>query len=212
MRIGPVATRPASLSAPSDRGEATRRHILDVAASAFAEHGYRGISLNDIVRESRLTKGAFYFHFPSKEALALAVFQDKQELWLARTMSAAATEKRAIDQLEAMLDVGCDLCETDSSARVVGRLCFELSSEQHLLPLMRDHLTKWFDATEHVIARAQDEGDVRRDLDARQMAETIVAAFIGIEQISDELSRLKDFRRRIEGLRTLVSAALRTRT
>lgn len=206
-----MVAKPASLSAATDRGEVTRRHILDVAASAFAEHGYRGVSLNDIVRESGLTKGAFYFHFPSKEALAVAVFQDKQELWLGTTMEAVAGKARAIDQLEAMLDAGCDLCETDASARVVGRLCFELSSEKRLLPLMTEHLTRWFDATEQVIARAQEEGDVRLDLDTRLMAETIVAAFIGIEQISDELSDLKDFRRRIEGLRILTLAAIGTR-
>lgn len=205
-----MATKTASLSPPADRAETTRRHILDVAASAFAEHGYRGISLNDIVRESGLTKGAFYFHFPSKEALAVAVFQDKQELWIGRTAEAMSAHTRAIDQLEAMLDAGCELCESDASARVVGRLCFELSSEERLLPLMSDHLDKWFEVTAHVIARAQEEGDARPDLDARQMAETIVAAFIGIEQISDELSRLSDFRRRIEGLRTLTLAALRT--
>ncbi len=206
-----MATRTASLSPATDRGEATRRHIIDVAAAAFAEHGYRGISLNDIVRASGLTKGAFYFHFPSKEALALAVFQDKQEMWLGRMAEAMSDHRRAIDQLEAMLDVGCDLCETDASARVVGRLCFELSSEERLLPLMSDHLDKWFEVTEHLIALAQQQGDARPDLDARQMAETIVAAFIGIEQISDELSRLSDFRRRIEGLRILTLAALRTR-
>ena len=200
----------ASLSPATDRGGATRRHILDVAGAAFAGHGYRGISLNDIVRDSGLTKGAFYFHFPSKEALAVAVFQDKQELWLGRTLEAITGKVRAIDQLEAMLDAGCDLCETDASARVVGRLCFELSSEDHLLPLMADHLDKWFEVTAHVIRQAQEQGDVKPDLDARQLAETIVAAFIGIEQISDELSRLSDFRRRIEGLRVLTLAALRT--
>jgi AcrR family transcriptional regulator len=206
-----VAIKAASVSPATDRGEATRRHILEVAASAFAEHGYRGISLNDIVRESDLTKGAFYFHFPSKEALALAVFQDKQDRWVGRILSALETKPRAIDCLEVMLDVGCDIYEQDSSARVVGRLCFELSSEASASPVLSAHLAMWFEVTEQLIRRAQEQGDVRTDIDARQMAETIVAAFIGIEQVSDELSGLKDFRRRIDGLRTLTFAAIRTR-
>ena len=211
MRIGPVASKAAPVSPATDRGEATRRHILEVAASAFAEHGYRGISLNDIVRESRLTKGAFYFHFPSKEALAIEVFRDKQDRWVGRIMAAIETKPRAIDCLEMMLDVGCDIYEQDSSARVVGRLCFELQSEESANPILSAHLTMWFDVTEQLIIRAQEEGDVRADIDPRPTAETIVAAFIGIEQVSDELSRLSDFRRRIEGLRTLTFAAIRTR-
>lgn len=198
-------------TASTDRGEATRRHILDVAAKAFAEFGYRGISLNDIVRDSSLTKGAFYFHFPSKEALALAVFRDKQESWIGQTMSAVMAHERAVDQLEAMLDVGCDIYERDSSARVVGRLCMELASQKELSPHLTAHLVTWFDVTEQLIRRAQEEGDVRRDIEARLAAETIVAAFIGIEQVSDELSGLADFRRRVEGLRTLTFAALGTK-
>jgi AcrR family transcriptional regulator len=200
-----------SPAAATDRGEASRQHILAVAALAFAEHGYNGVSLNDIVRDTGLTKGAFYFHFPSKEALALAVFQDKQDRWVGRILAALETKPRAIDCLEAMLDVGCDIYEQDSSARVVGRLCFELSSEASASPMLSAHLAMWFEVTEQLIARAQQEGDVRADIDARVTAETIVGAFIGIEQVSDELSGLKDFRRRIEGLRMLTFAAIRTR-
>jgi len=197
--------------ATTDRGEATRRHILDVAGRAFAEHGYRGISLNDIVRESGSTKGAFYFHFPSKEALALAVFKDKQEDWIGQTMSALMQCHRAIDQLEAMLEVGCDILERDVSVRVVGRLCLELASQEELQPRLLPHLTTWFDMTAELIRRAQEEGDVRTDIDPKVFAETIVAAFMGIEHVSDALSGFGDFRRRIDGLRQVVMAAIAIR-
>jgi AcrR family transcriptional regulator len=198
-------------STSTDRAEATRRQILDAAARAFAEHGYRGISLNDIVRESGLTKGAFYFHFPSKEALALAVFRDKQEAWIGRTMGAVLQRPRAIEQLEAMLDVGCDIYETDVAARAVSRLCHELASEEDLRPHSQAHLQTWFDITEQLIVRAQAEGDVRAEIDPRTTAETICTAFIGVEEVSAAMSGLQDFRGRIEGLRTLVLAALKTR-
>jgi len=56
----------------TDRGGETRRRILDVAAEAFAERGYAGTSLSEVLKASGVTKGGFYFHFPSKEALALA--------------------------------------------------------------------------------------------------------------------------------------------
>lgn len=205
-----MAARAVSSGPATDRGETTRRHILNVAASAFADHGYRGISLNDVVRESGLTKGAFYFHFPSKEALALAVFQDKQERWVAQIMAAIARRSRARDQLESMFDVGCEIYENDSSARVVGRMCVELFAEKQLTPHVTAHLTAWFDLVEELIVRAQHEGDIRSDVDARSTAETMVAAFIGIEQVSDELSGLSDLRRRVHGLRTLVFDALAT--
>jgi TetR/AcrR family transcriptional repressor of nem operon len=188
----------------SDRAEITRRHILDFAADAFAQHGFRGISLNDIVRASGLTKGAFYFHFPSKEALALAVFRDRQERWVARTMEALQTQPRAVDRLDAILDVGATMFESDPSARVIGRLCTEMSPH----PELSSHLNVWFELIADLIRQGQKEGDVRKNVDPQTTAETLAAAFIGIEQVSGALSGFTDIRRRIEGLRALVRAAL----
>lgn len=194
----------------TDRAGTTRRHIIEVAAKAFADHGYRGISLNDIVRESSLTKGAFYFHFPSKEALALAVFHDRQDRWVAKTLAGVMERPRAIDQLEAMLDVGCDIFEGDASARAISRLCQEWSSQEDLVEHSRSHLTRWFEITTEMITRGQQEGDVRPEIDARRTAETLCAAFIGIEEVSAAMSGLEDFRARIEGLRALTLGAIKT--
>ena len=200
-----------SSAAATDRGETTRRHILDVAAHAFAEHGYNGVSLNDIVRDSGLTKGAFYFHFPSKEALALEVFGTKQEEWQAAVAEELAGKKRAIDRLNAVMDCGCEMYEDDASARVVGRLCVELSRDRKLAPRLTVYLESWFSLVEALIREAQDDGDARKDLDARITAETIVSSFIGVEQVSDALTELGDFRLRIENLRTFTLAALAPR-
>jgi AcrR family transcriptional regulator len=204
--VSKVAAAPAS--PPRDRAEGTRRQILDAAANAFASHGYHGVSLNDIVRESGLTKGAFYFHFPSKEALALEVFRTKQEQWVSATMAAVMATPRAIDRLNAMLDCGCDLYETDASARVVGRLCVELSRDPQLAPKLTVFLTVWFDIVAGLIRQAQSEGDARRDIDPTIAAETIVSAYLGVEQVSDALSGMSDMRRRMEGLRTMAMAAI----
>jgi hypothetical protein len=126
-------------------------------------------------------------------------------------MSAVMQRPRAIDQLEAMLEVGCDIHERDVSARVVGRLCLELASQEELQPRLLPHLTTWFDLTAQLIRRAQEEGDVRSDIEPKVFAETIVAAFMGIEHLSDALSGFEDFRRRIDGLRKLVMAAIAVR-
>lgn len=199
----------STTTAATDRGETTRRHILGVAAHAFAEHGYNGVSLNDIVRDTGLTKGAFYFHFPSKEALALEVFGTKQEEWQAAIIEDMLAHPRAIDRLNAILDCGCEMYEVDASARVVGRLCVELSRDRKLAPRLTGYLKAWFDMVAELIKTAQEEGDVRTDLDPRTTAETIVSAFIGVEQVSDALTELGDFRARIEHLHTFVMAALR---
>src|ERR1700712_3317090 len=52
----------------------TKRALVDVATQQFSEHGYGGTSLDAIVADARLTKGALYHHFSGKQALFEAVF------------------------------------------------------------------------------------------------------------------------------------------
>lgn len=54
----------------------TRAVLIAAAAQEFADRGYAGASINSILANSTSTKGALYFHFPSKEALAEAVLED----------------------------------------------------------------------------------------------------------------------------------------
>ncbi|MFE0017752.1 TetR/AcrR family transcriptional regulator [Mesorhizobium sp. NPDC059054] len=47
--------------------------LLDCAQRLFFEHGYDNTTVNDIIREAGLSKGAFYHYFASKEALLEAL-------------------------------------------------------------------------------------------------------------------------------------------
>jgi AcrR family transcriptional regulator len=200
----------ATVAPVTGRGEGTRRCIIDEAAIAFARSGYAGTSLNDVIAATGLTKGAFYFHFPSKEALALEVFRSKQEEWVAKAMEAARRKQRALDQLKEMLRATCDVHETDPAARAVARLCWELGEQPDLAPKMKPFLTNWFDLLEGILRRAQDEGDVRTDVNARAVAEVCVAAFIGISDVSHLLSGNLDLRQRAEQLMDLILPTIST--
>src|SRR3954469_19860265 len=53
--------------------EHTRRPLIDAAARMFAERGYARTSIDDVAGEARVTRGALYHHFPSKQAIFNAV-------------------------------------------------------------------------------------------------------------------------------------------
>lgn len=54
---------------PKDQKAKTRERILDAAATVFRREGFSGGGVDAVMREAGLTAGAFYAHFPSKDAL-----------------------------------------------------------------------------------------------------------------------------------------------
>jgi AcrR family transcriptional regulator len=201
MTLAPTAT---------DRGTETRRRILEEAAQAFADRGYAGTSLNDVLKASGVTKGGFYFHFPSKEALALATLRHKQEQWTGAVMAAVMRRPRAVDQLDAMVEALCDLHEQDRACRAINRLCTELGdAHPELRPQLGTQLTTWMDMVAAVIRRGQDEGDIRPDVEPTIAAEIAVESFIGLETLSEALTGRADLRRRARDFRDLWLTAIR---
>src|ERR1700722_16805114 len=84
------------------RSDTTREQILRAAAHQFAQRPYYAVDLDDILAEAQLTKGAMYFHFRSKHALALAIVDEQT------VRSGAAVKElftRKLSGLETLIDV-----------------------------------------------------------------------------------------------------------
>jgi AcrR family transcriptional regulator len=60
-----------------------REQILAAAMACFSRQGYHATSMDDVVRQSRLSVGAIYSYFPSKEDLFLALSDHRAEQTLA---------------------------------------------------------------------------------------------------------------------------------
>jgi AcrR family transcriptional regulator len=89
--------------------EATRTALLEEATALFAERGYAGTSLEDVASASRVTRGAVYHHFASKQALFEAVL-DRQEAQVSAEVVAAASVADPWDAAMAALDTYLTHC------------------------------------------------------------------------------------------------------
>ena len=58
------------------RAEITRRKILDAAVDLFTERGFGETGMIDVLKHAEVSKGAFYYHFESKTALAEAIIDE----------------------------------------------------------------------------------------------------------------------------------------
>ena len=52
------------------KGEDTRNRILDAAQTMILDHGFAGVSIDQLIQSLGLTKGAFFHHFKNKNDLA----------------------------------------------------------------------------------------------------------------------------------------------
>src|ERR687898_1823417 len=63
----------------AERRATTRRAFLDAARELFAEKGYTGVTIEEIVVRTGMTKGALYHHFEDKRSLFRAVVEEIEE-------------------------------------------------------------------------------------------------------------------------------------
>jgi AcrR family transcriptional regulator len=67
--------------------ENTRYRIIQAAFQEIHKHGYQGMRIDQVLKNTGLKKGAMYHHFPSKQALGYAVLEERiqkriTELWI----------------------------------------------------------------------------------------------------------------------------------
>ncbi|WP_099024158.1 TetR/AcrR family transcriptional regulator [Mycolicibacterium palauense] len=161
------------------RVDSARRQILRAAAHQFARRSYSAVNLDDILTEAQLTKGAMYFHFRSKRALAVAVIDE----------AIASARKRTADTagqsaLETLIDVTFTLaCQdlTEDLTRAGLNLLAAIGKEDGL---SHELITSWTDSFARLAKRAVDDGDVAAGADAREIARTVVSLFLGLRQTS----------------------------
>jgi AcrR family transcriptional regulator len=106
-------------SLKAEHAEATRAALVSSARALFAERGYAAVSIEQIVRRARVTRGALYHHFEDKEDLFRAVFESVQQD-LGRALMAAANSRRdTAKHLEAGCHAFLDACTEPDVQRIV---------------------------------------------------------------------------------------------
>jgi len=169
------------------KGEATRAFLLRTAALVFAEHGYTGTSLNDLIAASGLTKGAFYFYFRSKAALAIAVLRDQQDRWLRQVSERALSAGTAAEQFQALPGIMLELLATEPGAWSITRLTKDMTEDPATAEEASKPMAAWVEFVADIVRRGQADGDLRSDLDPHHVAVVLIGAFDGLKSLSDVL-------------------------
>lgn len=86
-----------------DRNDNTRQRILNAAIQIFARKGYHDTRVDEIVAASQTSKGAVYFHFPSKQEIFLGLVDEFAHILEVRLVDAIAHHQGGVNKVEAAL-------------------------------------------------------------------------------------------------------------
>jgi TetR/AcrR family transcriptional regulator, transcriptional repressor for nem operon len=164
------------------RADSTRQQILRAAAHQFARQPYHQVGLDDVLAEAELTKGAMYFHFRSKHALALAIIEDQTTRY---TEAVADLLARKFSGLETLIDFSYLMAIRDISDDIARAGLHLLESIGRIEGLQANLLGAWVQTLANTVARAIGEGDIFDDRDPEEVGRLLVSIYMGLRQTSN---------------------------
>ena len=155
------------------KGERTRNAILETAAALATEEGLEPLSIGRLAEATGMSKSGLFAHFGSKEELQLATVDHAASLFVAEVIEPARAAPKGVARVWALCDRMIDYAER----QVFPGGCFfaATSFEFNNRPgAVRDRIAEmmrsWLSYLEHAVEQAQDAGELRPDVSAREIA------------------------------------------
>jgi AcrR family transcriptional regulator len=161
------------------KGRAKRGEILDQAMVLFGEQGYRGASLREIASRCGISHPGLLHHFPTKQALLLAVLEHRDRVDAEQLFDADAS---GVDHLRRLVEVVARNTARRGIVELFTVLSAEATAADHpahafFVARYRDTLA----AIGSAYARARDEGALRPGIEPAGAARQLVALMDGLQ-------------------------------
>ncbi|MET7683654.1 ScbR family autoregulator-binding transcription factor [Streptomyces sp. NPDC005423] len=189
-----------------DRAARTKSQVLTAAAELFATNGFRHTSVKDVAERVEMTKGAVYFHYPNKEALAVAVVEHLYAKWPLLLEEIREEGLTSLETAAVMLDRAALAFRDDVVVQAGARLQLE---RPHIEAELPTPYVDWTSLLTELLSAARAEGQIKADTDPAAAARALVAGFFGMQHISDVLQHRADIVDRWREVRDLLIAAIR---
>ena len=155
------------------RGDQTRRTVLRRAVDLASVEGLDGVTIGRLAQELSISKSGLFAHFGSKEELQLATIRAARAIFGQAVVVPARAQPAGLARLRALLEAWLDY----SRGRQFPGGCFfsRATHEYAARPgPVRDALAEvdreWLELVATTVQEARELGEVRDDVDARQLA------------------------------------------
>jgi AcrR family transcriptional regulator len=153
--------------------EEKRNHILESALKCFGEKGYQATIIDDIVKDSNISKGAIYNYFTSKEEIYLQLLKKRTDTFFeemekenASLISATAKLANLFKRFKKQ-----ELKEDDQQTmRVYIEFWIYGSRQDDLRTILADRYNRFIDFIVKIIIEGQVTGEIKKDLDPQNIS------------------------------------------
>lgn len=170
------------------KAEKTKQFIIEQTASLFNKKGYAGTSLNDITQATGLTKGSIYGNFGGKDEVALAVFdynlKKVTSIFEAEMSTCTSTQEKLMVYVKVYSQFqdfafpagGCPMQNTAIEAD---------DTHPQLKKKALAAIMTWKKAITGIIEQGIKNKEIKKDVNAEQMALTMIATIEGMTMITN---------------------------
>lgn len=134
--------------------------ILDAAQRLILQHGYAGLSMRDLSRDSGMAKGTIYYYFQDKEAIYLSVVERDLLNMQARIQAAAHTPGDCTQRLRAVISAYFEMAQANRSI-FIARLREISGMENALRTLLQRHRNALMQPIANIITEGHASGVFR---------------------------------------------------
>lgn len=166
------------------KAEATRQTILQRAFELIYVKGYQTTSVDEIIATTQVTKGAFYYHFKTKDEMGLAIINEILKPALTNSFTEFLQKEQS--PLDAIYNLMHHLLMKNEFLRVEYG-CPAANFTQEMTPWNTDfskaldELTKqWTKVMTATIEKGKKNGFIRKDVNAKQVTLFVMSGYWGI--------------------------------
>ena len=158
--------------------------VIETGQELFQSQGYFNTGTEEILERSGYPRSSFYYHFKSKEGFAIQVLENYGESTAAfyREHLFGDPDAEPVDRIWSFIEGMIDLAvERDfKSECLVQKFSIECAGmNENLRVATQKQINKMLDVLEECVLEGQQNGEIREDLESREVAELIQSQLFG---------------------------------
>jgi AcrR family transcriptional regulator len=179
------------------KGDVTRAAIVDSALAIARREGLEGLTIGVLAEQMKMSKSGVFAHFGAREELQLAVLKEYALRFVDEVLRPAVKKARGLPRLQAILANWLKLLarEVEQGCLMIGGAIEYDDRPGPLQDAMVAIIGGWSAELIRAIDAAKENGELRDDIDARQLAFEIYGLMLAFHQSARLLRAGDSFKR-----------------